>query len=208
MAVHDALERTSLLLCAALAATACASCSGPQPLAVAIDPKDDAAYLTQINAVNLDGKQAFARWMAEERGALVEQIIEADGRLGATRNPFDANKDHRAVSRGAVMYKYHCARCHGDDARGLGPSIIPGHPAGNFRGFAKRFAVTLHRGAPKTWFRKITEGHGEELPYPDAPSRAMPAFGEKLTREQIWLVITYLQSLDMYAAARGDGVRQ
>ena len=37
------------------------------------------------------------------------------------------------------------------------------------------------------------------LDYPTGPSQAMPAFGDVLAREQIWLVVTYLQSLDMYA---------
>jgi mono/diheme cytochrome c family protein len=31
----------------------------------------------------------------------------------------------------------------------------------------------------------------------------MPAFGEILAREQIWLVVTYLQSLDVDAGSDG-----
>ena len=36
----------------------------------------------------------------------------------------------------------------------------------------------------------------------DERTTAMPPFGDKLAREQIWLVITYLQSLDVYTQDR------
>jgi len=138
-------------------------------------------------------------WMAEERRQDVATLEERDRALSATRNPFDAHTDYDAVGRGAVLYKFHCARCHGDDARGRGPSALPDHPANDFHSFANRFASTIHRGAPRRWFKSISEGYGDTLDYPDGPSPAMPAFGDKLTREQIWLLITYLQSLDVYA---------
>ncbi len=68
--------------------------------------------------------------------------------------------------------------------------------------FGKRFAVTLHGGAPRAWFKKISEGFGAPVTYPTGPGTAMPAFKDVLAREQIWLVITYLQSLDAYAEKR------
>jgi len=76
---------------------------------------------------------------------------------------------------------------------------LPEAPTKDFHAFGKRFAVTLHKGAPRSWFRKINEGYGDTVTYPDGAGPAMPAFGQKLAREQIWLVITYLQSLDVYA---------
>ncbi len=184
---------------------AISSCAGPQPLDVAIRPADETAYVAAVNATHMDGRQAFANWMARERGRSPDAILKADSAVSTTRNPFDANKDARAVSRGAVIFKVHCAKCHGEDARGKGPSVLPDHPAKDFHAFGKRFAVTLHRGAPRSWFRKISNGQGDEVTYEDGPSRAMPAFGDKLTREQRWLAITYLQSLDVYAADRAAG---
>jgi len=174
-------------------------CSGPQPLSLAIDPREEAAYVDQLNAVNGDASAAFLNWVAPQRGATATDMRIADEKLSTTRNPFDAHKDARAVGRGAVIYKLHCARCHGEDARGRGPSALQGHPANDFHSFGQRFASTLHRGAPRRWFRSITEGYGDEVEYPDGKSRAMPPFKEKLAREQIWLVIAYLQSLDMHA---------
>lgn len=176
------------------------SCAGPQPLSVAIDPQDESAYLEVINKANLNGRQAFADWMARERGTSPAEILRRDADLSRTHNPFDAYHDKQAVSRGAVIYKIHCARCHGEDARGHGPSVLPGHPANDFKTFGNRFAATLHRGAPRKWFRVISNGTGDEVQYPDEKTTAMPPFAETLAREQIWLVITYLQSLDMHAA--------
>jgi mono/diheme cytochrome c family protein len=58
----------------------------------------------------------------------------------------------------------------------------------NFHRFGVRFAVTLHGGAPRKWFDRISNGV--------VGPPAMPAFKDTLAREQIWLTVTYLQSLD------------
>lgn len=171
-------------------------CSGPLPLPTAIRAEDESAYLERLNAANYNGRAAFLAWMAEERQQNAASLEVQDRELSPTKNPFDAYNDAVAVSRGAVIYKFHCARCHGDDARGRGPSALADHPANDFHSFGNRFASTLHRGAPRRWCKSITEGYGDTVQYPDGPGKAMPAFGDKLTREQVWLVITYLQSLD------------
>ena len=194
--------RTDPLWTCALAMVALAGCSGPQPLKMAINPADEQAYVAALNAANGDARAGFAAWMAAEHRAADAAPDEA---LSETRNPFDAHKDAQAVSRGAVLYKLHCARCHGDDARGRGPSTLADFPATDFHTFGKRFAATLHRGAPRKWFHVIRDGSGDRVDYPDGPSTAMPPFGDKLAREQTWLLITYLQSLDMHARERGGG---
>lgn len=180
------------------------SCAGPQPLPWAIHPHDEDAYVSRLNASNADARAGYAAWMAAERHSTPEEVLQEDSQLSATRNPFDAHDDPQAVSRGAVIYKMHCARCHGDDARGQGPSILPDHPATDFKTFGKRLAATLHRGAPRKWFRVIQDGSGDAVIYPEGQMTAMPAFRDKLTREQIWLVITYLQSLNIHARASTD----
>lgn len=182
-----------------------ASCSGPIPMTVAIIPRQDETYLTRLNSENHNGRLAFLKWRAEQRNQTLEEAERADAALSTKRNPFDAYKDADAVSLGAITYKYHCARCHGDDAMGHGPSVLPGHPANDFKSFGQRFAATLHRGAPMRWFKSITQGYGDKLDYPDdAGGKAMPAFGDKLAREQVWLVITYLQSLDAHNPKKAD----
>jgi mono/diheme cytochrome c family protein len=175
------------------------SCAGPQPLSTAIRPDDEQAYVQRLNAENFNGRTAFLKGAAEQRKMDIATVEKEDSALGAARNPFDAHKDALAVSRGAVIYKFHCARCHGEDARGKGPSALPDHPANDFHSFGNRFASTIHGGAPRRWFKSISEGYGDTLKYPDGHTKAMPPFGDKLAREQIWLAITYLQSLDMNA---------
>ncbi|MCB9852676.1 MAG: c-type cytochrome [Phycisphaerales bacterium] len=181
------------------------SCSGPVPLTDAIEPEHDSAYLEYLNAEHMDGRAAYLTWKRAESGKPIDELEHQDAALSSTRNPFDAYADADAVSRGAVLFKYHCARCHGDACRGNGPSVLPDHPANDFHAFGQRFAATLHRGAPRRWFKSITEGTGDIVSYPDEqPGPAMPAFGTKLTREQVWLLITYLQSLDARFPGTGN----
>lgn len=174
-------------------------CAGPQALSIAIDPRDQDAYVSRVNNSNGNAKLAYVEWMAAERDSTPDQVLHADAVLSQTRNPFDGRNDRRAVSRGAVLYQVHCARCHGDDATGHGPSTLPDYPATDFKTFGKRLGAAIHRGAPRKWFRVIRDGSGDLVDYPDGRTAAMPAFGDQLTREQMWLVITYLQSLDVDA---------
>lgn len=175
------------------------SCAGPVPMNTAIDHQYEADYVKHLNAANHDGRAAFLDWRAEQTGESVDKLEHEDAELSTTHNPFNARTDVAAVRRGAVLFKYHCARCHGDDARGHGPAVLPDHSANDFHTFGQRFAATIHGGAPRRWFKVITNGTGDQVKYPDEPpGPAMPAFGDKLTREQIWLLITYLQSLDVH----------
>lgn len=190
------------VLIAAGVALGVLSCAGPQPLDVAINQPDEDAYRAHLSASAGNAASAYANWMAEERGTTAAKVLNADEQLSTTRNPFDAYRDPEAVSRGAVLYKLHCADCHADDARGRGPRMPADYPAPDFRTFGKRFASTLHRGAPKKWFRVIRDGSGEDSRDTGSGRAEMPAFGHALTREQIWLVITYLQSLDVHAQRR------
>ena len=174
-------------------------CQGPIPLERAIWPQHVREY-----AVVSTGSTPGAGWLAykaERDGHSLAATRAADEALSATRNPFDARSAGDAVSRGAVLFQAHCVRCHGEDASGGGPDLLAAHPTRDFHAFDKRFAVTLHGGAPRAWFRKIYEGYGEEVEYPVGSNRTMPAFGDTFSREQIWMLVTYLQSLDLYAAA-------
>jgi mono/diheme cytochrome c family protein len=173
-------------------------CSGPVPLHRAIWPRHERELGQMRGCLAATPREAWYALQAERETRSVEQVRQDDEALATTRNPFDARSDAEAVSRGAVIFREYCARCHGTDARGGGPHLLATHPAKDFHAFGKRFAVTLHGGAPRSWFRKISEGCGDEVQYPDGLNRAMPAFGDQLAREQIWLAVTYLQSLDVY----------
>lgn len=189
-----------MLECLTLAFWSCTivSCAGPVPLDKAIMPEHRRAY---YEALAHDDHPATAHrlMMAKTGGVSAAEQAARDEMISERRNPFDAYNDPEAVSRGAVIYEMHCLPCHGANADGRGPRALPDHRPQDFHSFSKRFACTLHRGAPTSWYQKIRDGYGEPVTYPDGTSKAMPAFGHQLSREQIWLVITYLQSLEVYA---------
>jgi len=194
-------------LCAVLAALApalAASCAGPPALSRAILPRHRDAYAAALARSPADPRGAFLAWRAEQRSIPVEEAARRDGALSSKQNPFDANRDRDAVSLGAVIYAAHCQRCHGADVDGRGPDVLPAAPCRDFHAFDKRFAVTLHRGAPRAWFAKIRDGAGQVVDYPAGRSTAMPAFGGLLANEQIWLAITYLQSIDACVPPPGE----
>jgi len=174
------------------------ACTGPPALDRAILARDERDYRAALARNPQSSGEAFLAWKARQRSISIEQARDADARLSKTRNPFDANRDRDAVSMGAVVYKVSCARCHGIHADGRGPDVLPEAPCKDFHAFAKRFAVTLHRGAPRAWSRKIRDGTGPVVSYPDRTTTAMPPFDGVLSNEQIWLAVTYLQSLDIY----------
>ncbi|MBI5865637.1 MAG: cytochrome c [Planctomycetes bacterium] len=187
-----------LLIALTAAATAVSGCAGPPRLSRAILPRDREEYSRALAADPANPKHAFLGWRARQRGISLADAVQHDAAVSPTTNPFDANRDRNAVSLGAMVFAAHCQRCHGENVDGRGPDVSPEAPCHDFHAFDKRFAVTLHRGAPKAWFAKIRDGHGPTIEYPSGPSSAMPPFGQTLSNEQIWLVITYLQSLDMY----------
>ncbi len=177
------------------------SCKGPAALDVALRPGDETAFLAMMSGPDGTPREAFYRNRAEERTVTVEQARQTDADLSTTRNPFNARNDLDAVSRGAAIYKHQCARCHGFDAGGTGPDLPIYRPAMDFRRFGRRFGVTLHGGAPRKWFGVIADGVtvAAEDNKAGMPLE-MPAYRDELAREQIWLVVTYLQSFES-----GDG---
>jgi mono/diheme cytochrome c family protein len=176
-----------------------AGCSGPIPLNRAIQPRHQAEFTEFMGLVSGDPKESWYTWQAKRQSLPIARIRARDAAISTTRNPFNARRDLDAVSRGAVIFATYCARCHGEDARGGGPFELPDHPSRDFHAPGMRFAVTVHGGAPRTWFKKIQNGYGDDVTYPTGETIAMPAFGDALSREQIWQVITYLQSLDIDA---------
>lgn len=173
-------------------------CAGPVALHRAILTQDREDYSRALIADAASPKRGFLAWRAGQQGISLDDALRHDEQISATSNPFNPNRDRRAVSLGGAVYAAHCLRCHGETVNGRGPDVLPQAPCKDFHAFDKRFAVTLHGGAPKAWFAKIRDGHGEVVQYPSGPSTAMPPFGDTLSNEQIWLAITYLQSLDVY----------
>lgn len=173
------------------------SCSGPQPLSRAIRPSDETAYLHLLDSP--DGpREAFYQWRASRQDVSVEAARTADEQVSDSRNPFNARKDPVAVSRGAVIYKHQCLRCHGVNVDGKGPETASPTSEMDFRRFGRRFSITLHGGAPSSWFAAILDGT-------DSEPMVMPPFKDVLAREQIWQAVTYLQSFETDLAPASNG---
>jgi cytochrome c oxidase cbb3-type subunit III len=88
------------------------------------------------------------------------------------RNPHEG--DANAAATGAKLFvAYNCIDCHGADGSGaMGPSLADGR--------------WHFGGAPAEIFESIYQGRPE----------GMPAWGSLISADQIWMLVTYLKSLE------------
>ena len=87
-----------------------------------------------------------------------------------TPNPFEGKAD-AAEAGHALFGKMNCAGCHGYDLTGgMGPDLTDNN--------------WLYGGKPGEIYHSIAEG----------TSRGMPAWKGKMTPEEIWQVVSYIQS--------------
>ena len=99
--------------------------------------------------------------------AVADQLAASDPTAAA--NPFAGNAD--VVKTGRQLFlNTGCYNCHGFEAKGGG--IAPD--------------LTASKLDPQQMFRTIHDGR---------PGTLMPAWGKQLSSDEIWKVITYLQSL-------------
>ena len=87
---------------------------------------------------------------------------------------------------GAAMYVRHCVACHGERGQGDGPNarFLPMRPA------AHADPVQMSARSDDRLFDAIYAGG-----YPLGRSVTMPAFGETLTRAEIWQLVGHLRTL-------------
>ena len=90
----------------------------------------------------------------------------------ALANPYNGNA--KALAMGAKLYvAYNCVDCHGADGSGsMGPSLADGR--------------WHFGGRPAEVFESIYQGR------PDG----MPAWGGRISNDQIWMLVTYVRSLN------------
>ncbi|HEY1951447.1 MAG TPA: c-type cytochrome [Gemmatimonadaceae bacterium] len=93
------------------------------------------------------------------------------GKVVAVTNPYEGNKD--AIHTGSQLFiAYNCLDCHGADGSGaMGPSFQDGR--------------WHFGGSPGDVFESIYQGR------PDG----MPAWGGRITNDQIWMLTAYVRSL-------------
>lgn len=103
-----------------------------------------------------------------------------------------ANRDERspltstpgAAARGKTVFAANCVRCHGPEGKGNGPDSD--HAAD----LTDEFRVSLNTEG--VLFYKVWNGHLIQL---RTAVEDMPAFREKLSRDDVWAVVEYLKVL-------------
>jgi mono/diheme cytochrome c family protein len=98
----------------------------------------------------------------------------------ATKNPLTV--DDKVVAAGREVFTDKCKKCHGPEGLGDGPDADPD--------FAEEMNLTNPKRAARNpdgvVFFKVTNGRKKPK---------MPSFKDELTPDQIWSVVSYVQTL-------------
>ena len=96
------------------------------------------------------------------------------------KNPLTV--DETLLAAGKKLFAQKCQRCHGPDGKGDGPDADSDH-VDQMDLTNPKHAETNPDGVV---FHKVSQGRQEPR---------MPAFEDQLSKEQIWTVVAYAQSL-------------
>jgi mono/diheme cytochrome c family protein len=96
------------------------------------------------------------------------------------KNPFAG--DAKADDTGKTLFKKHCERCHGPGGKGDGPDADPDNQGDMDLTVARRAA----RNPDGVVFYKAWNGRAKPK---------MPAVKDDLTKEQLWQIVCYVQTL-------------
>jgi mono/diheme cytochrome c family protein len=102
-----------------------------------------------------------------------------------TKNPLTV--DAKVLATGKTIFLDKCKKCHGPSGKGDGPDADPDEQENMDLTSAKRAA----RNTDGVVFFKVSNGRKKPK---------MAAFKDELTKEQIWAVVSYVQSLRKPAA--------
>ena len=126
-------------------------------------------------------KDAWFAYRAEGLSITVEQARQRDAALSEDVPPED-NWDVQLAREAASLWLKNCAACHGvnGDLEGALPMDPPAREWGTF-GTAMGFLFggdKMRAGI----YRTIRDGRGQ-----------MPGWGDRLSREQIWALVTHIE---------------
>jgi mono/diheme cytochrome c family protein len=96
------------------------------------------------------------------------------------KNPFAG--DPKAIEAGKALFKKKCERCHGPGGKGDGPDADPDIQQDMDLTVAKRAA----RNPDGVVFYKMWNGRAKPK---------MPAVKDDTTKEQVWQIVSYVQTL-------------
>lgn len=166
------------------------SASGTSPLVAVLNGKTLIALVALAGAVGaiLISRGSKSRGLERVLGVAIALVLLAVG-LGAgwisvndayrrqAVNPFPATTE--SIGRGSSVYQANCAVCHGADARGGGPMAQTLNPP------PADLIFHIPQHPDLDLFDFVSNG---------IPGTAMPAFKDRLSEEERWDVLNYLQS--------------
>jgi mono/diheme cytochrome c family protein len=139
-----------------------------------------------LGLVLVAGVMSVAAWQSSQpagKGTPAAQPSGSGWQLppdaAETKNPLTV--DPKLLATGKAVFKEKCQKCHGPSGRGDGPDADPDADNMDLTN-AKR----AERNSDGVVFYKISNGRKKPK---------MPAQKEDLTKEQIWAVVAYVQSL-------------
>ena len=88
----------------------------------------------------------------------------------------------KSIAAGEKLFRTHCARCHGNDAKGDGPEAPRGSHPPNLTD-----QTWIHGSTDADLFEVIRNGVG--------PKFDMKGFRSRLTTEEMWSLVHYVRSL-------------
>src|SRR5262249_50552822 len=109
---------------------------------------------------------------------LMSTFFAPSASAGILVNPIPP--DGSSLAQGKALYDANCAACHGPTGRGNGPLAVTLNPR------PADFVLHVNLHSDEGVFNWISKG---------IPGTAMPAFEDRLSEEQRWHVLNYIQTL-------------
>lgn len=106
----------------------------------------------------------------------ISDVRQSDLRPGETQPAAQVQNDYEknayAVSEGKRLFEwYNCSGCHSHGGGGMGPPLID--------------AEWIYGSNPENIYSTIVEGR----------PNGMPAFGDKISSQELWEIVSYVRSL-------------
>lgn len=129
---------------------------------------------------------------AQQLKITVAAAKERDAALPEDHPPEGLGEDEAVAREAAVIWRDLCANCHGLDGTPVeDPELVPKPRAWSSMGASMGFFFggdKMRTGI----YRKIRDGGP---PREDGTLSKMPAFGDALTREQLWALVAHVEAL-------------
>jgi hypothetical protein len=187
------MKRSFQLLLPAILSSACASAPPPPDIrpkgteAAEVSAPTDVPVPTKAT-VKIHPGEAWYFARAEWIGITPDQAKTRDGAISTEQAP-EGFWDEQSSTEAAGLWTAYCNDCHGGRRRVADAKLIPappvgwGHSAGYFFGKEKKHEEI---------FRTIFAGVSAIKPGANEDAK-MPAWGARLSREQIWSLVYFIE---------------